>query len=230
MCNTTEHHFLLSSGQSTSKRFKAREAKYGKFAYSSAFGFSVPCGPFLEQIACDSTLAVSVDGRDETWRLRWDPYDVTTTTLVVGNEQVPTLVSMWRPWTGEEMTVKTILVPPVAKWSGWHIRIHQIIWQPRANSCPLRMIDGGFAASAQIANDASLFEEPVSELTEISELHQGWYKNKESALVISESGASGVADLTAHFVPGKGQEVTGGAQCEASVIRADPNTQVVTPL
>lgn len=93
LCNTTEHHFLLSSGQSTSKRFKAREAKYGKFAYSSAFGFSVPCGTFLEQVAPDSTLAVSFDDGEDSWKLRWDPYHVESSRLRVGGEEVPTLTS-----------------------------------------------------------------------------------------------------------------------------------------
>ncbi|RYP52141.1 hypothetical protein DL768_002691 [Monosporascus sp. mg162] len=71
LCSTPEHHFLLSSGQSTTKLFKGREAKYGKLAYSSAFGFSVPAGPALSQLAPDSTLALSLDD-GETWRTAKD--------------------------------------------------------------------------------------------------------------------------------------------------------------
>ncbi|KAJ0142295.1 hypothetical protein CTA2_1422, partial [Colletotrichum tanaceti] len=66
VCGAPEHHFLLSAGQMTKKGFKAREAKYGKMAYSSAFAFSVPTGPLLAQMAPDSTLVASVDGGD-TW-------------------------------------------------------------------------------------------------------------------------------------------------------------------
>ncbi|KAL2878463.1 hypothetical protein SGCOL_006173 [Colletotrichum sp. CLE4] len=61
LCNGPEHFFLLSSGQMTKKSFKGREANYGKFAYSSAFGFSVPTGTLLSQLAPDSTLAASID-------------------------------------------------------------------------------------------------------------------------------------------------------------------------
>lgn len=44
VCNTQNHHFLLSMGQYCPWPLKATEAKYGKFAYSSHFGFSVPTG------------------------------------------------------------------------------------------------------------------------------------------------------------------------------------------
>lgn len=67
--NDGVHHYLLSSGQTTTRPFKGREAKYGKFAYSSAFGFSVPTGTLLHQIAPDSTLAASID-EGESWRAR----------------------------------------------------------------------------------------------------------------------------------------------------------------
>jgi hypothetical protein len=70
VCNTKNHHFLLSTGQYCPWPLKATEAKYGKFAYSSHFGFSVPTGTLIQQIAPDSTLAVSKDGGD-TWRVPW---------------------------------------------------------------------------------------------------------------------------------------------------------------
>src|SRR5687768_12243152 len=61
--NTTpEHHYLLSSGQMTTKPHKGKDAKYSKFAYSSSFGFSVPSGTTLSQSAPDSTLSISIDG------------------------------------------------------------------------------------------------------------------------------------------------------------------------
>ena len=219
LCNPPEHHFLLSSGQSTSKRFKAREAKYGKFAYSSAFGFSVPCGPFLEQLAPDSALAVSWGDEEGVWKVRWDPYDVETTRLNVGNEEVPILVSTWRPWKGEELDIKTTLIPPVKRWPGWHIRIHKVAWAPKAKSHSLRLVDSGFATSAQTLDDSSIFEQAES-----TELAQGWYKSNSSAFIVSERGASGVADLTPCFTSKETinhlQDVNG----EMSVIRADPNT------
>ena len=224
LCNTAEHHFLTSSGQFTSKRFKAREAKYGKFAYSSVFGFSVPCGPLLEQSAPDSTLAVRLDNEDESWKARWEPYDVSTETLNYGGEEVPTLISTWRPWKGKQLTIRTRLIPPVKKWAGWHVRIHRVEWQATVDHVSLTLVDGGFATSAQTMNDVSIFETPVRPWPEGWQAAQGGYKSGNSALVISTSGASGVLDLTAHVSVRKSAESEQGSECEVSILRADPNT------
>lgn len=72
LCNHPygQHHFLLSPGQFVAWPMKATQAKYCKFAYSSAFGFSVPTGPLIQQLAPDNTLAVSRDGT-ETWAVKW---------------------------------------------------------------------------------------------------------------------------------------------------------------
>lgn len=70
LCNQPNHHFLLSNGQFCPWPLKATEAKYGKYAYSSHFGFSVPTGPLIQQIAPDNTLAISKDSGD-TWRVPW---------------------------------------------------------------------------------------------------------------------------------------------------------------
>lgn len=224
LCNTSEHHFLLSSGQSTSKRFKAREAKYGKFAYSSALGFSVPCGPFLEQIAPDSTLAASFDDGEESWKVRWDPNDVSADTLRVGNEEVPTLVSTWRPWKGKDLAVKTTLIPSVKRWPGWHVRIHRVEWQPRTDCYLLKLVDGGFAASAQTLKGVSIFKQPIKAMSNSANAAQRWCKGDDSALVISKSGTSGVVDLTSQFFENKRCENVNATDSEASIIRADPNT------
>ncbi|KAJ3528395.1 hypothetical protein NM208_g10216 [Fusarium decemcellulare] len=101
LCNSPEHHYLLSSGQMTTKKFKAREAKYAKFAYSSAFGFSVPTGLELHQLAPDSTLTISLDD-GESWKVRWEPFDVRAeTALLITKEsvEVPTIVSTWKPFS-----------------------------------------------------------------------------------------------------------------------------------
>lgn len=224
LCNTPEHHFLVSSGQSTSKRFKGREAKYGKFAYSSAFGFSVSCGSLLEQIAPDSTLAVSLYDGDENWKVRWNPYDVSTGSSRVGGEEVSTLNSTWGPWAEKHCTIRTKLIPPFKKWPGWHVRIHRVEWQPTKGHSTLEMVDGGFAASAQTSNGVSIFETPVRSMRQDLKAPHGWYKSQDSALVISTSGASGVLDLTNHIVVAKDAEGERRSETEASIIRADPNT------
>ncbi|KAJ8107964.1 hypothetical protein OPT61_g8503 [Boeremia exigua] len=224
LCNNPEHHFLLSSGQSTTKRFKAREAKYGKFAYSSAFGFSVPCSTFLEQIAPDSTLAVSFDDGEEHWKVRWDPYDVQTKHVSRGGEEVPILVSTWRPWRGEELSITTALIPPVSGKPGWHTRVHRVQWKPKRKSAALRLVDGGFAASAQTSGNMSIFEKGIKIFSDDTVAEEGWYKDNASALVVSELGSSGVAHLTPRESPN-----TNDYQINStiSVIRADPNTNIV---
>ena len=68
------------------------QAKYGKLAYSSAFGFSVPTGAYgLQQHAPDSTLALSDDGNGERWSVRMFVEDEN-----ISDEGV--VRSTWRPW------------------------------------------------------------------------------------------------------------------------------------
>lgn len=224
LCNSREHHFLLSSGQSTSKRFKAREAKYGKFAYSSAFAFNVPCGPFLEQIAPDSTLSVSFEDGEEEWKVRWDPFDVQTNLLQVGGEQVPTLLSTWSPWKREGLIVETTLLPPVKKWPGWHVRIHRAQWKLKTKNHPLRLVDSGFAASAQTSTDCSIFEQPIKSVSNLNEPAEGWYKDAASAFIISESGTSGLVDLTPCFAQTGIERAVREVKSKATIVSADPNT------
>ncbi|PSN65478.1 hypothetical protein BS50DRAFT_527895 [Corynespora cassiicola Philippines] len=227
MCNTPEHHFLLSSGQMTQKRHKAREAKYGKLAYSSSFAFSVPVGPLLEQQALDSTIAVSFTD-EEIWMPRWVPSDVRCEMLQLGGESVTALASSWKPWKYLDIVVHTTLVPPVSKWPGWHLRIHQLIWKDaelRKTGAALQFVDGGFAASAQNSQDVSIFELPVSSAFQKAgdaSVH-GWWQNPKEALVISESGASGIIDLTSSFT----SAVHNGLQSCSDIIRADPNTNLI---
>ncbi|KAL2187952.1 hypothetical protein L209DRAFT_764761 [Thermothelomyces heterothallicus CBS 203.75] len=166
LCNTPEHHFMLSAGQFTKKDHRAREAKYGKFAYSSAFAFSVPTGPLLEQLAPDSTLCLSIDG-GESWKVAWAPYEVRLQTFRFGDEQLPALATNWKPWRYLDLEVKTYLISPPRTWPGWHFRIHTLSWKPaslaESRVRSLNCIDAGFATSAQENGDA-IFEQPCLEM------------------------------------------------------------------
>ncbi|KAH7071002.1 hypothetical protein FB567DRAFT_213281 [Paraphoma chrysanthemicola] len=234
MCNTAEHQFLLSAGQWTSKRFKAREAKYGKFAYSSSLGLSVPCGAFLEQVAPDSTLAVCFgEEEEEGWKVRWGPSDVEKGEVRAGEETVPILTSTWRPWKRRDVVIKTVLVPPVKRYPGWHLRVHRLKWTAKENgydhtSDTLRVVDGGFSASAQTRSGFSIFESKCNDsfdsLGSNNTFTEGWWSNIEKSLVLSESGASGVVDLTAAFTTAKNETDSAGKS-----IRADPNTNIIYP-
>ncbi|KAF1843223.1 uncharacterized protein K460DRAFT_387361 [Cucurbitaria berberidis CBS 394.84] len=226
MCNTREHTFLLSLGQSTTKKFKAREAKYGKIAYSSAFAFSVPCGPFLEQMAPDSSLAVCFDDGEDTWKVSWDPYNVRRGEVNMGVDTLPTLMGCWKPWKNRALEVHTTLIPPVKRWPGWSLRIHRVEWNPsNRDTSAVRLVDSGFAASAQTSRDVSLFEQPVKTVVAMDERDTagGWWSDEKASLVISESGASGIIDLTADFVAPAEAVV----QSMSIIIRADPNTNLI---
>ncbi|KAI9874437.1 MAG: hypothetical protein M1823_007684, partial [Watsoniomyces obsoletus] len=102
VCRSDNHHFLLSTGQFCPWPLKATEAKYGKFAYSSQFGFSVPTGTLIQQIAPDNTLALSKDDGD-TWRVPWKVAEHRFGGAQVRNEgkvvgAIPILSSKWKPW------------------------------------------------------------------------------------------------------------------------------------
>jgi hypothetical protein len=114
----------LASGQASAKHRQAA-AKYGKFAYSTAFGFSVESDVTgLARGAFDSTLALSDDGGAQ-WRQR------AAGTVAVRDGA---LVSVWHPWP--DVTVETTLVPAAP----WHVRRH-VVRTPR----PLLSAEGGFA-------------------------------------------------------------------------------------
>ncbi len=239
LCNLPEHHFMLSAGQSTKKDHKAREAKYGKFAYSSAFAFSVPSGPLLGQLAPDSTLSLSLDGGD-SWKVAWAPYDVRLETFTCGDEQLPALVAKWKPWRDVDLEVETRLVTPTKKWKGWHFRTHTFTWRPAALAATrvrsLECIDAGFSISAQ-QDGVSLFERPCGGMESLIQnassesLPSGWWADNGTALVMSEAGASGVAAMAVHAsVQSVSAEADGCRHAnEATILRPDANTNLVAP-
>ncbi|MBK8900562.1 MAG: DUF2264 domain-containing protein [Anaerolineaceae bacterium] len=118
------HVVALASGQHEPWIRHAGE-KYAKFAYSTAFGFSVPGGRRgLTQAAADSMLALSDDG--EYYRVRERPLSATFDHDV--------LHSTWQPIPG--VMVETWLIPHPP----WHIRIHRL-----RTDKPLWSAEGGFA-------------------------------------------------------------------------------------
>ncbi|KAH8597840.1 hypothetical protein B0O99DRAFT_507376 [Bisporella sp. PMI_857] len=192
-CDTGNHHFLLSSGQFCPWPLKATEAKYGKFAYSSSFGFSVPTGTLIQQLAPDSTLALSND-EGETWRMRWKSIDprFEAVSLSAGNagskENIEVLKSSWKPWKFEDIVVETTLIPPTKRWPDWHVRIHKIV--SKAGK-PIKAMEGGFAIfGRQKANGLNVRDMDIEQLSA-----EGKLETKGAALVTSSAGVSGIKDL-----------------------------------
>ncbi|RRQ78248.1 hypothetical protein CQW39_14455 [Streptomyces griseofuscus] len=100
--------------------------KYGRFAYSTAFGCSVSTGPLGAAAAApDSALLLSEDGL--YWRSR-----IACASRSVTADRVR---ARWHPWP--DVTVDTWLLPA---GPGRHVRVHRLV-TPR----PLHTVEGGFA-------------------------------------------------------------------------------------
>ncbi|KAL5041877.1 hypothetical protein BDW71DRAFT_201020 [Aspergillus fruticulosus] len=228
LVNSPEHHFLLSSGQMTKKGHKAREAKYGKFAYSSAFAFSVPCGTLLEQIAPDSTLAVSFDG-GETWRVRDAPIKERALDVHVGAGQkgdtVPGLFSLWQPRTYFGLRISTALVPLGNVYPGWHMRVHRVqgSFEGKLLSEDIQLVDSGFALDCQTASGRFI---PAGQSS--SDAFEEHCIEQRSCLIKSRAGTSGIVDLTgdAELLASSSSETTVDVQSRAFCLKADPNTNL----
>ncbi|ORY02469.1 hypothetical protein BCR34DRAFT_493114 [Clohesyomyces aquaticus] len=192
------HSFLLSSGQSCHYPLKATQAKYGKFAYSSAFAYSVPTGSYtLEQYVPESSLALS-DDEGEIWKMRRAHNGDSE---IENHDGVPVLVSSMKPW--KDVDVLTYLIPPAEETPNWHIRVHRI-----RTARDLMTAEGAFAVHGCRESDGKM----LGELDE--SIPEGGKADSSSVIVVSRSGAVGIAELNIG-------ERTG------SVLLADANSNLV---
>ncbi|KAL4811344.1 hypothetical protein BDV18DRAFT_155950 [Aspergillus unguis] len=222
ICNhpSGNHHFALSAGQFVAWPMKATQAKYSKFAYSSSFGFSVPTGPLIQQLAPDNTLALSRDGC-ESWAVKWKCRQPTYHSLTIQGETVPVASVEWRPWMYHaDVTVTTTLVPPTSRWPDWHTRIHRIRLADGVRLRSLHLVEGGFAISRVPRADSGDRVLPVIQEGELSGVHEGSVQTDTGALVVSEAGASGVV-ATARVMAGGSVSVT------HEVMKPDSNTNIM---
>lgn len=194
-----DHTFLLSSGQACHYPLKATQAKYGKFAYSSAFGFSVPTGSYgLDQHAADSMIAFSED-EGETWKTRRLAPEARIETI----DGFPVLISKWFPWADVE--VETWLFPPVENVSeNWHLRIHKLTNPNRK----LLSAEGSFAIYGQTRKDGRTL--PTFDGTE------GRSEKVGEAFAVSPAGAVGILDLSP------------GAKRNGTVMNVDANSNLIS--
>ena len=227
VCNhpDSNHHFMLSPAQFVAWPMKATQAKYSKFAYSSAFTFSVPTGPLIQQIVPDSTLALSRDGA-ETWAVKWKLCEEATFSNVsvisaLGNETFPVGKVTWWPWGDRSINVETALIPPSTRWPDWHVRVHRITRDHAAgaNQSSLHTVEGGFAVDGRQRKDGQLLLslDQVSSDTSLG-LTEGSVTSKDSVVIFSSAGASGIAVLP--LQAGRGITQT------CSVLRPDSNTNL----
>ena len=231
--NTENHHFLLSTGQYCPWPLKATEAKYGKFAYSSQFGFSVPTGTLIQQIAPDSTLAVSKDGGD-TWKVPWKVGEHSFGTATVRSkekvmESLPMLKSKWRPWNDADVEVITHLIPPSRRWPDWHLRVHQFRNRGEGE-IQIETVQGGFAIQGRGAARG----EVLPTITDVASLQvregetfrEGTLQTSDGALICSNAGASGIRSIDILRPQGIGKSILTGTE-QPEVLKPDANTNLM---
>ncbi|RYP62058.1 hypothetical protein DL771_009883 [Monosporascus sp. 5C6A] len=208
------HCMLLSSGQACSYPMKGTHSKYGSFAYSSAYGYSVPPGLFtLEQYALASQLGLSDDG-GEYWKTR-------RKSEYAGLEErdgKPILVSIWKPFP--DVTVRTTLVPPEESTPNWHLRVHKI-----EAGREVMTADGAFAIKNERSVDGrylDLYDPAKCEGTFPKIIGnydlmtpEGWAKGSQGAFAVSTAGAVGIRALEAEV------------ERSANLVNADPNSNLV---
>jgi hypothetical protein len=179
MVNRGGHTFLLSSGQMCHYPMRASESKYGKFAYSSAFGYSVPTGGyFVEAIGGDNILALS-DDAGETWKVRRKPLDARLETI----DNNPVLCSSWQPWA--DVGVETYLLPPAEATPNWHIRAHRLTSGGRS----LKSSEGAFALNGVATKDERELDVMNEDKTE------GRHSEGTQAIAVTRGGAVGIVEL-----------------------------------
>jgi hypothetical protein len=137
-------------------RHRHAEAKYAKFAYSTAFGFAVPTAPIgLESAAIDSMLAFSEEGR--YWRarrenVRWSVEDLA--------DDGPVITAVWSPWPDVEVETRL-------RFAGdWQIREHRV-----TTARSLRTAEGAFCVP--LGEDSSTRQTDASALAVAKGLASG---------------------------------------------------------
>ncbi len=121
----TDHVTAFNSGHRSTNEHTHTSAKYEKFVYSTAFGFSVPRAEWgLAQGAFDNMLALS-EG-DNLYRVR----RMNEETRIDGN----VLYARWKPWGDVE--VRTWLIAGLP----WHLRLHRVETERELDAA-----EGGFA-------------------------------------------------------------------------------------
>ncbi|KAI0422042.1 hypothetical protein F5X98DRAFT_326637 [Xylaria grammica] len=228
------HCMLLSSGQACSYPMKGTHAKYGAFAYSSAYAYSVPPGLLtLEQYALASQLGLSDDG-GEYWKTRrlseyagleHRPSNDSAT------GSTPVLVSIWKPFP--DVTIRTSLIPPSHETPNWHLRAHRI---ENAGSRTLKTADGAFAICNARTPDGrylDLYDAARGEGTQPRIVGnydlatpEGWESGAAGAFAVSK-GAVGIRALEPQDERAAKDAQGGYKERAAMLVNADPNSNLV---
>ncbi|KAH7166504.1 hypothetical protein EDB81DRAFT_782345 [Dactylonectria macrodidyma] len=217
------HHFFLSPAQFVAWPMKANQAKYCKFEYSSAFPFSVPTGPLIQQMAPDCTLALSRDGA-ETWAVKWKCSGMTFPNVSLkgkgGTLPIAAAGVRWLPWGDGQVEVETMLIPPTDRWPDWHVRVHRV--RVRGSVRTLHTIEGGFASPlCSTGKGTKLPRIKLAADTDIDKL-EGVFEDEDSALIHSAAGYSGISSMSLH-------SPSTWTSTNAKAMQPDTNTNLAYP-
>lgn len=118
--------YALSARQFSKGKILHNSEKYGKFCYSTYFGFNLSRDQDgIKNCACDSALALSVKGTNQFF----------TRSVIKGFRQNNDyIISVWK--FGDIATIESYLIPIDYKW---HIRFHKI-----ETKYELETYEGGF--------------------------------------------------------------------------------------
>ncbi|KIO29308.1 hypothetical protein M407DRAFT_70645 [Tulasnella calospora MUT 4182] len=216
------HTFLLSSGQSCHYPLRAGAEKYGKLAYSTAFGYAVPTGTLLlDQHAPDNTIAVSEDG-GVVWKVRRECDDARIEYENPSDKanSLCWLRAVWRPW--KDVEVETVLVPPHPDTPLWHIRAHRV-----KTGRELTSSDAGFSNYGQRKDGRALDPVDASSFTSGDDAVLDGKSSSDQptedaawALASSAGGVVGVRDLTHLALPNFSAS---GRKGEVTILDANTN-------
>lgn len=118
------HTVALTSGQYYA-RWRGTPEKYGKFAYSTRYGFSIEANDrHFPSAASDNALTLSEDG------LHFRQRELCERAEIADN----VLFSVWRPY--HDVEVSSWVLPH----GGWHLRVHEIV-----TSREMQVAEGGFS-------------------------------------------------------------------------------------
>ncbi|ELR08731.1 hypothetical protein VC83_07390 [Pseudogymnoascus destructans] len=152
---------------------------------------------------------------------------------------LPVLISAWRPWKYTDFKIETILIPPLERWPGWHVRVHVLTWKAQYADSLFQLVDAGFAISSNGVK-GGILPTLTPELRHLSSsssedekaedvAQEGIWEGDYDCLVLSDAGASGIADLSAGSRKRPPIDpVFGGRECRSDLSRPDSNTNLVT--
>lgn len=218
---------------------RASESKYGKFAYSSAFGYSVPTGGyFVEAVGHDSMIAVTEDeeGMGEVWRVRRVATDARIEQRPLdeaaeGEEKTgPVLISGWQPFP--DVSIDTYLIPPTEEAPNWHLRVHRI-----QAGRDIRTSEGAFALHGTRKSDGrelaalsmSGDERGQTSPEALASANEGVHAKEGEALAVTSAGAVGIAELLtpSSSASSASSSSSASAQRQGKVLAMDANSNLI---